>query len=83
MNSGRLHTLLRWQQFDEFPQFTAHEAPAALYMLDQTVRFVLGDNTHFANAGVDAIGQWEIDNPEFAAKRDSRFGAPLRQLMQA
>ncbi|MNG11849.1 hypothetical protein D3C84_954180 [compost metagenome] len=44
---------------------------------------VLGDHTHPANAGVDAVGEHEIDDAELAAEMDGGLGAIVGQLLQA
>ena len=78
-----LDALLRRQQFDKLVEFAAQETPAAVQMLQQAVRLVLGDDTDAANAGIDAIGQREIDDAELAAERHGRLGAPVGQRFQA
>ena len=52
-------------------------------MADQALRFVLCRDPDTADAGINAIGEREIDNAEFAAKRHSRLGTPVRKLPQA
>ena len=80
---GFLYPLLRWQQFDELLKAAVKKAPAMLDMADQALRLVLRGHAYPANAGIDAVGKGKIDNPEFAAKRHSRFGPPVRKLPQA
>ena len=79
---GGFQALLRRQQFHELSEFTAHKAPAALDVLDQAVGLVLCEYAHFANAGVDAVRQGEVDNAELTAKGDRWLGAPHGQLFQ-
>ena len=73
---GRPDTLLGRQQLDKFTELTAQKTPAALDMLEQGVRLVLGQNTYPPNSGVHAIGERKVDDTEFSAKRDCRFGTP-------
>ena len=75
--------LLRWQQIDEFVHFAFQKSPATLQVTQQAVRFVLGDHANPADAGIQAVGEREIDNPEFAAKINSGFGAAVRQVHQS
>ena len=77
---GVLYTLLCRQQLDEFLEFTTQEAPAMLDMLNQRVCLVLGQDTDHADTRIHAVRQREIDDAELPAKRDSRLGAPERQL---
>jgi len=76
-----VHTdlLLSRDQFDELPQFSAQIAPAALNMLDEGLRLVLGQHGNLANAGIDAIREHEIDDAEFTAERSRGFAAMFRQ----
>ena len=76
------HPLLRRQQFNEFVEFTAEEAPALLDMPDQRMRLVLREYADATNAGVDAVGEREIDDAELAAERHRRFGVPSGQILQ-
>ena len=78
-----VQALLGRQQVDHFVQFGAQKAPAALQMAQQRVRLVLGDDTHAADAGVDAVGQRKVNDAELAAKVHRRFGAAVGQLLQA
>jgi hypothetical protein len=43
----------------------------------------LGDHADAAHAGVQAVGQREIDDAELAAEVDRRLGATVRQGVQA
>lgn len=74
--------LLRRQQLDELVELAAQETPAALDVLDQAVRLVLGDHADAADARVDAIGQREIDDAKLAAERHGRLGAPVGEMFQ-
>jgi hypothetical protein len=52
-------------------------------VLQQAVRLVLSDNADATDTGVDAVGQGEIDDAEFSAKRHGRFGAPVSEGLEA
>jgi len=52
-------------------------------MPNQGVCLVLGQHTDFADAGIDAIGQREVDDAEFTPEEHSRLCTPPRQFMQA
>ena len=58
------------------------EVPAALQVADQAVRLVLGRDGDAADAGIERIGQREIDDARLAAEIDRGLGAPIRQLHQ-
>ncbi|MNQ60437.1 hypothetical protein D3C85_747160 [compost metagenome] len=78
-----VHPLLGRQQIDELVHLIAQEGPARLQVAQQAVGLVLGDHTHPANAGVDAVGEHEIDDAELAAEMDGGLGAIVGQLLQA
>jgi len=59
------------------------EVPAALQMTDQAVRLVLGGDTDVPDAGIERIGEREVDDARFAAEIDRRLGASVRELEQA
>lgn len=61
--------LLRRQDVDEFVKASIQKAPAALQMLDQALRLVLRGDTDAVHARIDAIGECEINDAEFSAKR--------------
>ena len=63
--------LLRRDDFDELAELAAQVAPAALHVLDERLRLVLGEDRDLADAGVDAVRQHEIDDAELAAERAS------------
>ena len=60
----------------------AEEVPAALQMADQAVRLVLRRDRDAADAGVERVGQREIDDARLAAEIDGRLGAPVGQFHQ-
>ncbi len=78
-----VHPLLGGQQVDELVHLVAQERPARLQVAQQAVGLVLGHHTHPADAGVDAVGEHEVDDTEFAAKVDGGLGAVIGQLLQA
>ena len=61
----------------------AQEVPAALQMADQAVRLVLGGDADAPDAGVERVGQREVDDARLAAEIDRRLGAPVGELHQA
>ncbi len=69
-----VHSLLGREQIDKLVHLIAQEGPAGLQVAQQAVGFVLGDDTDPADAGVDAVGEHEIDDAEFAAKMHRRLG---------
>ena len=75
--------LLGRQQVDELVHLFVEERPAALNVLHQRVRLVLGDHADAADAGVQAVRRGEIDDAEFAAKVDGGLGAGGGQIFQA
>ena len=72
---GAFHALLRRPQIDELAEFAAQETPAALQVAQQRMRLVLRDDRDAADAGVQTIGQREVDDPVLAAKVHRRFDA--------
>ena len=74
--------LLRRQQVHHFVELGAQKTPAALQMPQERMRFVLGDDANPPDAGVDAVGQREIDDAEFATEIHRRFGATVGELFQ-
>jgi len=59
------------------------EVPAALHVADQAVRLVLRGHPDAADAGVQRVGQREVDDAGLAAEGHGGLGAPVRQLHQA
>ena len=74
--------LLGRQQIHHLVELGAQKTPATLQMAQERMRFVLGDDANTPDAGVDAIGQREIDDAKFAAEIHRRLGAPVGQLFQ-
>src|SRR5690606_11290710 len=79
---GGFDSLLGRQQLNKLSQFAPKESPTALNMANKRMRFVLGNHTHLANAGIDAIGQRKIDDPELASERHCGFGPPFGEVVQ-
>jgi hypothetical protein len=75
--------LLCRYQLDKLIEFTTQKTPPTLHMEDQGVSFILGENADLAYPGVNAVGEGEIDNPEFPTKRYRRLGTPLGQIFQS
>jgi len=75
--------LLRRNQFHEFAELAAQIAPAALDVLNQRLCLVLSEHGDLPDAGVDAIRQYEVDDPELAAEWRRRLQrcwvSPLRR----
>ena len=75
--------LLRRQDVDELVEAAVEEAPAALQVLDQALRLVLGGDADAPDAGVHAIRQREIDDAELAAEGHGGLRTPVGELHQA
>ena len=52
-------------------------------ILIQDKRLILGQNTDGINVGVDTVGEREIDDTIFSAKRTGRLGELLGQRIEA
>ena len=52
-------------------------------ILIQDKRLILGQNTNGINVGVDTVGEREIDDTIFSAKRNGRLGELLGQRIEA
>ena len=77
-----IDTLGGGQHVEHLVAFGLKEAPATLQMADQAVGLVLGRHADAADAGVDRVGQREIDDPALAAEVHRRLRPPVRQLLQ-
>ena len=75
--------LARRQDVEALVALGAEEVPAALQVADQAVRLVLGGDADPADAGVERVGQREVDDPRLAAEIDRGLGAPVGQLVEA
>ena len=56
--------------------------PAALQVTDQAVRLVLGGDPDPADAGVERVGEREVDDPGGSAEMDRGLGPPVGELLQ-
>jgi hypothetical protein len=70
------------QDVEVFVALGPEETPAPLAMADQRMRLVLRRDRHLADAGIQRVGQREIDDPRLAAEIDRRLGAPVGQFLQ-
>ena len=59
------------------------EVPAALQVADQRMRLVLGGDAEAADAGIERVGEREIDDARLAAEIDRRLGAAVGQFLEA
>ena len=58
------------------------EVPAALQVADQAVRLVLRGHRDAPDAGVERVGEREVDDARLAAEIDRRLGAPVGEFHQ-
>jgi len=73
VGAGALHGR---QQFEELPQLLRDNArPSFADVAVQRECLVLGENEDFAEAGVDAVGEGDVDDPVMPPEGDRRFGA--------
>jgi hypothetical protein len=77
------HLLLGGQNLDELAEFTFQKRPAPMYVLDQGMSLVLGQNKYLADTRIDTVGKWKIDDPELAAKWRGGLGPDLGQISEA
>ena len=71
--AGALHGR---QNLEELAQLLRHNAgPAFTNVAVQRERLVLGEDVDLAQAGVDAVGECDVDDAVVAAKGYRRFGA--------
>jgi hypothetical protein len=50
---------------------------------NQRIGFVLRENADLTDIGIDAVGQWKIDNTKLAAKWNRRLGPPVGHLLES
>ena len=69
---------------EDEPAALARKVPlfARTDMVEQGAVFILQKHCDVVNAGVDHIGQHEVDDPVAAAERNGRDGALIRKLSQ-
>ena len=73
VGAGALHGR---QQFKELAQFLRHDArPAFADMTVERERLVLGKDEHPAQAGIDAVGERDVDDAVVSAEGHGWFGA--------
>ena len=71
--------LLGRQDLDELAQLGVHDAPAHADVAVQALGLVLGGDEDLPEAGVDAVGEREVDDPVGAAEGDRGLGAVAGQ----
>ena len=76
------HALARRQDVEALVALRAEEVPAALQVPDQAVGLVLRGDADAADAGVERVGEREIDDPALAAEVHRRLGPVVGQLLQ-
>ena len=54
-----------------------------LEVAQQRVRFVLGDDADFEEAGIDAVRERKVDDAVAAAEVHRRFGALVGEFVEA
>ena len=74
--------LLRRDHLDELAELASQVAPAALHVLDQRLRLVLGENGDLADAGVHAVREHEVDDAELAAEGRRGLAAVCGEVFQ-
>ena len=74
--------LARRQDVEALVAHRLQEVPAALQVADQAVRLVLRGHRDAADAGVERVGQREVDDARLAAEVDRGLGAVLGELHQ-
>ncbi len=81
VGAGALHG---WQQLEELAQFLGHDAgPAFAHVPVERECLVLGEDVDLAQAGVDAVGEGDVDDAVMTAKGDGRFGAIASEWKEA
>ena len=78
-----IELLARRQHIDELVAFARQEGPAVLQVAQERMRFVLGDDADFEEAGIDAVRQREVDDAVTATKVHGWFGTLIGQLVEA
>ncbi len=79
---GFRHTLRGGQDVEALVALDAEEVPAALEVTDQAVRLVLRRHADAANAGIQRVGQGEVDDARLAAEVHRGLGAPVGEFHQ-
>ena len=76
------HLLAGREDVEALVALGAQEGPAALEVADQAVGLVLRRHADAADAGVERVGEREVDDPGGAAEVHRRLGAAVGQLPQ-
>ena len=76
------HALAGGQDVEALVAFQPEKIPAALQMADQAMRLVLGRDADAPDAGIERVGQREIDDARLASEMDRRLGPPFGQFQQ-
>ena len=74
--------LLRREDFDIFVERSAEETPAGGDVTVEAVGLVLREDEDTAEAGVDAVGEGEVDDAIEAAEGDGWLGAVASERLQ-
>ncbi len=77
------HALAGGQDVEALVAHRLQEVPAALQVADQAVRLVLGGHRDAPDAGIERVGEREVDDARLAAEVDGRLRAPLGELHEA
>ena len=77
------HALTGRQNIEAFVALGAQKVPAALQVANQAMRFVLRGNADATNAGVEGVGEREVDNARLATKIHGRLGPSIGQFVQS
>ncbi len=80
---GFAHALAGGEDVETFIAFRAQEVPAALQVADKAVGLILGGYTYASDAGIDGIGQGEVDYSRFPAEVDGGLGAGVGEFVQS
>jgi len=79
---GLMDALGGGKDLDEFSELLVQKTPAALQMTDEGVGLVLRQHPDAPDAGIHAIGQGKINDPELAAEGYRGLCAPASQVPQ-
>src|SRR5690606_29487903 len=78
---GGFQPLLRRQKLDKLTEFPAEKPPAPLHVAIQRMRFILCQHADPADAGIDAVGEWKINDAKLSTKMYGRFSTPVGELV--
>ena len=74
------HPLAGRQDVEALVPLRPEEVPAALEVADQAVRLVLRRHRDAADAGIEGVGEGEVDDPGLAAEEHRRLGPLVGEL---